>query len=545
MSPLLFCLFAMAMMSPGGLSGREDVPNVLRRMAYDESDLAALALRGANAEWGRLPGRMDEPQWREFDDLKEQLKKPSKPAAERYYLEYPTPTLIIFRLGYRFSPLPPPEEVHSAIQDAQHVIVAYHQPTSEKEKQLWASFRVAVQVDMVLMALVWIITIFVVGVGYVPGQKWSESVWLMVLPGALYFTMNRFDALPTMFTAIAFSLLGRGHRGWAGVAFGLGVTFKMFPILFLPIVVRFLGVRGSLKLVVSFTVTVFTGLCLAVLMTDWDGTIGPIKVQLSRKLVPNNWTLYDWILPEWLGRNGVARLAIVALSCGVLVIRRPQTLDGVLRRCGILLTVFVSLAVFWSPQWMIWFLPLLVPLCRSRPNLRWFVMVQDLLTYFAFPWFFWILWPALDDDPRTHLVWLMELVRCVLWLTQIAWLAFPLRKQGIPIDILKERFRKNRPALMSLYLSNIPERGLKILRGEAIGDPIFAEVHKTFYAMQMVVVDVEPSLGKGLEDVAAARETRTITVVFTEDCGQWIPASRPVFNLMPAQVAERMGATIV
>src|SRR5207253_1601165 len=77
---------------------------------------------------------------------------------------------------------------------------------------------------------------------------------------------------------------------------------------------------------------------------------------------------------------------------------RPPTVASVLRRCGIVLVVFVNLAVFWSPQWILWFLPIVVPLAGRR---WWPIVVTiglDLVNYLTFPIRNW-LWVPPEDDP--------------------------------------------------------------------------------------------------------------------------------------------------
>jgi hypothetical protein len=50
-----------------------------------------------------------------------------------------------------------------------------------------------------------------------------------------------------------------------------------------------------------------------------------------------------------------------------------------------MLIVFVTLPVFYSPQWVLWLMPLLLPLARRRPRLVGLVVALDLVTYLNWP----------------------------------------------------------------------------------------------------------------------------------------------------------------
>jgi hypothetical protein len=61
------------------------------------------------------------------------------------------------------------------------------------------------------------------------------------------------------------------------------------------------------------------------------------------------------------------------------------------------LLVVVTLAVFFSPQWILWFAPLLLPLVRKDRLLGWSVAALDAVTYMIFPIWFWVMrvdWPG-------------------------------------------------------------------------------------------------------------------------------------------------------
>jgi hypothetical protein len=67
------------------------------------------------------------------------------------------------------------------------------------------------------------------------------------------------------------------------------------------------------------------------------------------------------------------------------MVRMPENLGSLLRRGAIVLVVFAAVQVFYSPQWIVWMAPLLVPLARQQPRLGWTAGTFDLATYASFP----------------------------------------------------------------------------------------------------------------------------------------------------------------
>jgi hypothetical protein len=129
---------------------------------------------------------------------------------------------------------------------------------------------------------------------------------------------------------------------------------------------------------------------------------------MSRTVDDEFWTFYGRVLPTELGRSKEARLGLIALSLLAAVATRPADLASVLRRCALVLILFVSLAVFWSPQWILWFLPLTIPLARRD---RWLLVpavALDVVNYVSFPILFWLV-------PNDTLAEAMIYARAAAW----------------------------------------------------------------------------------------------------------------------------------
>ena len=431
--PLVWLVVLIGVMRPGAIATRHNVAFEFSLLFYDPADIGAFVLRGANASMGRLPGRTDEPPEEEPADLARKLDAPPQPLAERYYLEYPTATLVLFRLGF-----PIPCEMPAAVADSQQFSIAHFVPRNEAEDRLWLHFQFAAIVHVVLMTAALFGLIAVLRRGY-ESRTPPGPVWLCVLPAAVFFSLNRFDIIPALATALAFACLGRKRLACSGAFLAIGVLLKVYPILFVPIVLRHLGVRNGAKWLAGFAGTIALGVGLSVALLGWEPTVQPIRVQLARPLEETSWTLYGRVLPMELGNMKNTRLAILAAVGLGLVLTRPQSLNGVLKRCAVLLVVFISLAVFWSPQWVVWFLPLVVPLAGRSRWLAALCVAIDALNYFQFPVLFWIVWSHWERETCKNLTEAMIHLRAALWFALAAgllWSEFrPRNRARCPVPV--------------------------------------------------------------------------------------------------------------
>jgi hypothetical protein len=414
--PVTWCVAVLAVMRPDAVVAREAVPFEIKWLLYDESDLTALALRGANAHMGRLPGRMDEPEmYLREGEFAEALDTNSEPLADRYYLEYPTPTLVLFRLGFLHRPRSP-DMLPPAVADAQQFAVGFHHPRTEAEQRTWSVLHDGVAAIVVVMTVCLAGMIVILRRGYEPGDP-TPWAWLCVLPASVFFSLNRFDVLPAMLTAAGFALLARRRDGWSGAAFAVAALLKIYPVLLAPVILRHLGVRRGAAWAATFAGTGLAAMGYSAWELGWDSTVGPVKVQLSREYVEDSWTLYGFVLPTWLAHHGGMRLGILGAAVLLAAATRPAGLPGLLRRCALVLVVFVVLAVFWSPQWVVWFLPLLAPLAPRRWWVGGAAVLLDAANYFNFPVLFWVLWNRLESqDVLDALAGGMVWLRAGLWL---------------------------------------------------------------------------------------------------------------------------------
>jgi hypothetical protein len=354
----------------------------LGRLVYDDFDVTAYAVRGLNAHAGHVPGLKRE----SADDLDEALNDPDWPAHDHYFLEYPTVTLLFFRLGWDWQPDP---QAPAAVHDAVYHQVVFHVPRNDDERRLWAQFRRATQTYLLLMAVCCAALMAVLLAGYERGGALAGGAFLMALPAALYFGVNRFDVLPAVLTALCLACVGRRWVVASAVLLGAAMMIKVYPALLAPLMLRFLWPdrRAVLVWAGAFAATAAAVVLPPLLLWGWEPVWAPYRYQLTR--IPFPPTIYGYILPEeWEKpdrRGQLFRLGTLGVTLLLLVLRRPADMASLLRRGALVLIVFVTLPVFYSPQWVLWLVPLLAPLTRRHWPVLVLAVALDLLTYLTFP----------------------------------------------------------------------------------------------------------------------------------------------------------------
>lgn len=357
---------------------------------YDDYDVAAMALRGLNARLGRPAGRLDAPPKLPGEEFSRQLTDTEAVPHARSFLEYPHVMLGLFRLGFVGVPEEELKSVPAAVLDGCHNNLVEHTPENLQQQQFWARLRGATRVYRVVMAFALILLLGLLAVGYEGTRLAPPKVplWLLVLPGALFFALHRFDVLPALLTAGSFLCLARRRPFAAGLCLGGATLVKVYPILLAPLVIRYLlDKRGSvLAWSTGFALAAALVLLPVTVLLGWESVLAPYRFQLTRP--PEfKWTLYGYVLPRFLGQSdglgSAFRLGSVLAVLGILLAHRPRDLVDLLRRGTTVLLVFVAVQNFYSPQWILWLAPLCLPQAAHQRQLIPLWIALDLVSYLS------------------------------------------------------------------------------------------------------------------------------------------------------------------
>jgi hypothetical protein len=287
--------------------------------------------------------------------------------------------------------------VPAALLDGGYGNVCRHWPAGDAEEALWQRFRRAIRVYEALMVLCFFGLVLTLRAGYDRAGTLASNGLLLLLPASLFFTVNRFDVVPTLLTALSLACLGRRWVVASACLLAAGAMVKVFPALLAPLVLRYLlpDWQRAARWLAAFAAMAAALVLWPLLREGWQAVWAPYQFQLNRG--PFGWTAYGYILPLQLADNiwwaKAFRLGALLVAEVVLLVRPVPDLPSLVRRGAVILIVFVTLPVFFSPQWVLWLTPLLLPLGRRRPGLLALVVALDLVTY--------VIWPFLGsaDNP--------------------------------------------------------------------------------------------------------------------------------------------------
>ena len=232
---------------------------------------------------------------------------------------------------------------------------------------------------------------------HVPPRRAAAALALPGLSPLLLgpVTLSRFDLWPAALTAIAVAALLAGYRRSAGVLFGLAVAVKIYPIVCLPIVVIWIWRRSSRRAALTWAAivaAVVAGVFVPFVILAPAGVLHSFTFQLERPLqieslgaallVSAHWvgglplvlhgdhgsTNIVGTLPTLVGDLSTACQLILLLVIVVAFARGPASRRRLVIALAAAVSTFVAFGKVFSPQYMIWLIPI-VPLIGGRRGL--------------------------------------------------------------------------------------------------------------------------------------------------------------------------------
>ncbi len=222
---------------------------------------------------------------------------------------------------------------------------------------------------------------------------WRALLWSLA-PALILYAFHNWDLLVVAAAVTGIWLWARGHPAWAGVAFGIGAAFKMWPIFFLAPLLLDGWRSGSFRRglgAAAAGVGTFVAINLPFALVNFDGWWATYAFHQERG--PNFDSIW-WVgWAEW----GAEKVSLVssALTAGFFLVilgvswwlgRRRGDYPFV-QTCAALLVAFLLWNKVHSPQYTLWILPFFALLHLNV--LWWFAYaIADLAVYIGvFRWF--------------------------------------------------------------------------------------------------------------------------------------------------------------
>lgn len=287
------------------------------------------------------------------------------------------------------------------------------------------------QILMVICDVVTILCIYLIAL-----RLWDErtaffaGILYAVSFAAAYFVITKYDAFPAclLMLALLFTVYRQEVKGYALSM--LGFFTKVFPVLALPFFVLFNAKRTSLKqeiiaaakIVIPIAVVLF--LPLFILLPETFRIYIPIRSELGYYSNTLTFTIFSWLHDVFnvgLSLDMVSAIMYAVMAVGLLLLLyvayiipgRDPVLLLKLILCSIVLVVIC--AKVRSPQYIVWFTPLLCLLAADNVRKIVGLFIFQGLAYIEFPLMFGNFYTSLKyTDTALSSGWMITLIMFTL-----------------------------------------------------------------------------------------------------------------------------------
>lgn len=229
-------------------------------------------------------------------------------------------------------------------------------------------------------------------------QLWSmlpegrkSFAWLMFLPAAIYFSINRFDILPMYLSLLAVLAIKKERFAGAAALLAVGALTKWYLALIFPL---FLVYELRITRKIPWRSILFFGcvcgliLLPTLILGGWQAVWQPYAWHLNRLVEPGTSL---WLAGTFLGERGRTSATLTSLftllgfsGIFLLFLKELKSVKKVILASIATLLVFIFFTRIFSPQWWLWILPFLILTIENKFDLI-LVVLYDLLNYLAFP----------------------------------------------------------------------------------------------------------------------------------------------------------------
>jgi uncharacterized membrane protein len=251
--------------------------------------------------------------------------------------------------------------------------------------------------DLTAVALGLLAVVAVLATAYAAGPRYALKTGLMcsLAPGLLLAAYINWDLLAVALSALALAAWAGRRPAVAGALIGLAISAKFYPLVFLwPLVLLCVraGQWRALARLFAGTAGAWLIVNVPVMLLAWEGWLRFYTFSAERSV--------DWGSIFYMGAqhgqrwvdnvdtlNKVCELsfAVLAIAIGVVALtaRRRPRLPQLL---FLVAAAFMLTNKVWSPQYVLWLLPLIV---LARPRLPAYLLWQlgEVIYFFGIWWY--------------------------------------------------------------------------------------------------------------------------------------------------------------
>lgn len=250
-----------------------------------------------------------------------------------------------------------------------------------------------------VMAAVYGLTIALVAVFRRRYGLSAAPALLLLGPSALYFGLMRFDILCAWVVCLSLMAFARERYLLAYVLLGVGTLVKWYPAVLVPVYLAFHFSRDwtrfrthTIRYAFAYGVTVLAIVGFTIAYVTWDGFLVPYRFHGARGgQYFNPYWLVTTSYHRTLGLNAAtmpwvngAFLALQLSIVPLMLFVRVRSLTDVLRHSVLAIYLFITFARIDSPQWILWYLPIILMFARNTSTLV-LVFLLTVANYIVFP----------------------------------------------------------------------------------------------------------------------------------------------------------------
>jgi hypothetical protein len=214
-------------------------------------------------------------------------------------------------------------------------------------------------------ASAWVVYLFAVYRVSTDTTMLAALAWLA--PAPIYFALFRFDLYPAVATLMSLFAIRRNAYIEGAVWIGVAIALKGYALFLLPAYCVFIfyqrGFVAAIKVGALALAPMILSLLAVLTFAGWEGLVRPFEFHAVRTL--NGETTYDainYLFGAFVISDGPeVRLTGQALQIGCALAAAamlPRSLEDLVNAFIFAILGFVSFSVFYSPQFVLWILPL-------------------------------------------------------------------------------------------------------------------------------------------------------------------------------------------
>lgn len=230
---------------------------------------------------------------------------------------------------------------------------------------------------------------------------------LFLLPSFLYFVFNRYDIFPVFLIQLSLFLLLKKRYYLSIIFLSFAFLAKWYAILFLPIYLIYLSNKLNLlefklirrNLILIFLLIITIPILITIFWAGTSAAVSPYIFQLARDFEQGG-TFFIYIrsiqslLPSssvnFFSQGFLFLLLILQFFVPLLMIIKSSIFkkyiiskDQLIYWMALVILIFIIFSKFYSPQWILWFLPFLILIVSSKEIIL--LVAYDIINYIAFP----------------------------------------------------------------------------------------------------------------------------------------------------------------